>query len=76
MSTSFKIRNYIKAKSEKRLRSLMFHKQLELKMSALEFDNITHAKGYWYAWYYEIAKDTTIIKIEGEANDSTENNRG
>jgi hypothetical protein len=74
MSTSFKIRNYIKAKSEKRLRSLMFHKQLELKMSALEFDNITYAKGYWFAWYYEIAKDETVIQIESESNGNIKDN--
>jgi hypothetical protein len=74
MSNSFKIRNYIKAKSEKRLRSLMFHKQLELKMAALEFDNITHAKGYWYAWYYEIASDAAVIAIESDTNGNTKDN--
>jgi hypothetical protein len=74
MSNSFKIRNYIKAKSENRLRSLMFRKQLELKMAALEFDNISYAKGYWFAWYYEIAKDETVIKIESESNGNTKDN--
>jgi len=74
MSNSFKIRNYIKAKSEKRLRYLMFHKQLELKMAALEFDNITYAKGYWFAWYYEIAKDETVMTMESENNGTTGNN--
>ena len=73
MST-FKVRNFIKAKSEIRLRSLMFQKQLELKMSALEFDNITYAKGYWYAWYYEAAKDATVIAIESESNGNTKDN--
>ena len=52
----------------------MFHKQLELKMAALEFDNITHAKGYWFAWYYEIAKDETVMTMESENNDTTRNN--
>jgi hypothetical protein len=74
MSNTFKIRNYIKAKSEKRLRSLMFHKQLELKMVALEFDNITYAKGYWFAWYYEIASDANVMQIESENNDTAKNN--
>ena len=74
MSNSFKIRNYIKAKSENRLRSLMFRKQLELNMAALQFDNISYAKGYWFAWYYEIAKDETVIKIESESNGTAKNN--
>ena len=52
----------------------MFHKQLELKMAALEFDNISYAKGYWFAWYYEIAKDETVIKIESESNGNTKDN--
>ena len=52
----------------------MFNKQLELKMAALEFDNISYAKGYWFAWYYEIAKDETVIKIESESNGNTKDN--
>ena len=52
----------------------MFHKQLELKMAALEFDNITHAKGYWYAWYYEIASDAAVIAIESDTNGNTKDN--
>jgi len=73
MSNVFKIRNYVRAKSEKRLRSLMLRKQLELKMSALAFD-ITYAKGYWFAWYYEIAKDEIVIQIESENNDNIKDN--
>jgi hypothetical protein len=61
MSNTFKVRNYIRAKSEKGLRSLM-----------LEFD-IVYAKGYWFAWYYEIAKDQTVVEIESDG--TTENNR-
>jgi hypothetical protein len=72
MANDFKVRNFIKAKSEIRLRSLMFRKQIELGMTALEFD-IVHAKGYWYAWYYEIAKDQTVIEIESDGN--TKDNR-
>jgi len=72
MSNTFKVRNYIRAKSEIRLRSLMFKKQLELSMAALEFD-IVYAKGYWFAWYYEIAKDQTVVEIEKD--DTTKNNR-
>tara|TARA_R110002096_G_scaffold25124_1_gene78884 strand:- start:859 stop:1017 length:159 start_codon:yes stop_codon:yes gene_type:complete len=49
----------------------MFHKQLELKMAALEFDNITYADKNWYAWYYEIASDVNIIKVESEKDEST-----
>ena len=66
----FKIRNYVRAKSEKRLRSLMLRKQLELKMA---FD-ITYAKGYWFAWYYEVAKDEIVIQIESENNGNTKDN--
>lgn len=51
----------------------MLRKQLELKMSALAFD-ITYAKGYWFAWYYEIAKDEIVIQIESENNDTAKNN--
>jgi len=69
MSNSFKIRNFIKAKSEKGLRRLMFDKQIELGMAALAFD-ITYAKGAWVAWYYEILKND---KLEILANDSTKN---
>jgi hypothetical protein len=50
----------------------MFKKQLELSMAALEFD-IVYAKGYWFAWYYEIAKDQTVVEIESDG--TTENNR-
>jgi len=74
MSNSFKIRNYVRAKSEKGLRSRMFNKQIELKMAALEFDNITYAKGYWYAWYYEIAKNEIVMQIESEKDGNTKNN--
>jgi hypothetical protein len=49
----------------------MFKKQTELQMTALEFD-IVHAKGYWYAWYYEILKTETLKEI---SDDNTENNR-
>jgi len=35
MSNSFKIRNFIKAKSEKGLRRLMFDKQIELNLAWL-----------------------------------------
>jgi len=69
MSNTFKIRNFIKAKSEKGLRRLMFDKQIELGMAALAFD-ITYAKGTWVAWYYEILKND---KLEILANDSTKN---
>ena len=49
----------------------MFNKQVELGMAALEFD-ITFAKGYWFAWYYEIA---TTQKVLDDLNEHTENNR-
>lgn len=62
MSNTFKVRNFIKAKSEKRLRLLMFNKQIELGMSALEFD-ITFAKGFWFAWFYEIANTRAMSEI-------------
>ena len=52
----------------------MFNKQIELKMAALEFDNITYAKGYWYAWYYEIAKNEIVMQIESEKDGNTKNN--
>lgn len=70
MSNSFKIRNYIKAKSEKRLRFLMYKKQIELGMAALEFD-ITFAKGIWFAWYYEILKTDKLL--EGVLDGTTKN---
>jgi hypothetical protein len=69
MSNSFKIRNFIKAKSEKRLRRLMFDKQIKLGMAALEFD-ITFAKGEWFAWYYEILKNDNLEII---VDDSAKN---
>ena len=50
----------------------MFDKQIELGMAALEFDNITFAKGRWYAWYYEILTNDKLEILD----DSTENNRG
>lgn len=74
-NTTFQVRNYIRAKSVKGLRSLMFKKQLELKMRLLPFD-ITYASGYWFAWYYEDATDQTIIKIESESNGTAKNDRG
>lgn len=67
----FKVRNFIKAKSEKRLRFLMYQKQLELKMAALEFD-ITYAKGFWFAWYYEILNNDSVSEL---VDGNTENNR-
>ena len=69
-NNSFKVRNFIKAKSEKRLRSLMFEKQLELKMSALEFD-IIFANGFWFAWYYEIASNKSLSEVtDGNTTDN------
>lgn len=70
MSTNFKIRNFIRAKSEKRLRSLMFKKQTELGMASLSFD-IVFAKGFWYAWYYEVLKTDNLEEV---VDDTTENN--
>jgi hypothetical protein len=72
MANNFKIRNYIKAKSENRLRRLMFEKQIKLGMAALEFD-ITYAKGSWFAWYYEVLTNDKMGII---SNESTENDRG
>lgn len=72
MSNTFKIRNFIKAKSEKRLRRLMFEKQVKLGMVSLEFDNITFVKGNWYAWYYEIL---TNDKMEIVVDDNTKDDR-
>jgi hypothetical protein len=66
MSNTFKIRNFIKAKSEKRLRRLMFDKQVELGMAALEFD-ITYASKNWFAWYYEILKDNNLEIVVDES---------
>jgi hypothetical protein len=71
MSNSFKIRNYITARSEKRLRRLMFDKQIELGMAALAFD-ITYANKKWVAWYYEILTNDKLEILD----DTTENNRG
>jgi hypothetical protein len=70
MSNTFKIRNFIKAKSEKRLRRLMFDKQVDLGMAALAFD-ITYANKQWFAWYYEILKDHNmeIIVDDSAKND-------
>lgn len=67
--SNFKIRNYLRAKSEKRLRSLMYEKQIQLKMASLEFD-IIFANGYWFAWYYEIlTTDTMGVIIDDTAKD-------
>lgn len=71
MSKSFKARNYIEARSPRRLRFLMYQKQIQLGMAALEFD-VTFSKGKWYAWYYEIIKDETLTEI---INGNTEDNR-
>lgn len=68
---TFKIRNYIKAKSEKRLRLLMYQKQISLGMQALEFD-ITFAKGSWYAWYYEVTSFETLTEV---MDDNTKDDR-
>lgn len=68
--SSFKVRNFIKAKSEKRLRSLMYQKQLQLKMAAMQFD-IVHANGYWFAWFYEILNTQSLDEI---ANGNTKDN--
>lgn len=70
MSNTFKVRNFIKAKSEKRLRSLMFEKQMQLKMTALAFD-IVYANGYWFAWYYELLDNKTLGEV---ADGNTDNN--
>lgn len=68
--SAFKVRNFIKAKSEKRLRSLMYQKQLQLKMAALQFD-IVYANGYWFAWYYEILNTDTLKEL---SNGNTKDN--
>ena len=73
MANTYKVRNFIKAKSEIRLRSLMYKKQIDLKMSALEFD-ITYARGFWFAWYYEILNNDNLKEIV--TNDKTQDNRG
>lgn len=62
MSTTFKIKNYIKAKSPRRLRLLMFQKQIQLSMTALEFE-VVFAKGEWYAWYYEAANTRAMDEV-------------
>jgi hypothetical protein len=62
MASNFKIRNYIKAKSVKGLRRLMYDKQIQLGMAALAFD-IVYAKGTWYAWYYQILNNDTIQEV-------------
>jgi len=72
---SFKIRNFITAKSPKRLRRLMYEKQISLGMAALEFDQITYAKGNWYAWYYEILKSDNQSIQDISEDGITENNR-
>jgi hypothetical protein len=64
---NFKIRNYLRAKSEKRLRSLMYEKQIQLKMASLEFD-IIFANGYWFAWYYEILTTDTMEMIADDTS--------
>jgi hypothetical protein len=69
--SNFKIRNYLRAKSEKRLRSLMYERQIQLKMASLEFD-IIFANGYWFAWYYEILTTDTMETI---VNDDTKVDR-
>lgn len=48
----------------------MFQKQAELKMAAMQFD-IIFAKGFWYAWYYQVLKNDSLEEI---ANESTDNN--
>ena len=69
---AFKTRNFIEARSPRRLRFLMYQKQIQLGMSALEFDQITFSKGKWQAWYYEIVKEETLTEI---FDGNTENNR-
>ena len=63
MSSTFKVRNFIKAKSEKRLRLLMFQKQTELQMTALEFDQIYYDGKNHIAWYYEVLKNNKLEEI-------------
>jgi hypothetical protein len=69
--SAFKVRNFIKAKSEKRLRSLMYQKQLQLKMAAMQFD-VIHANGYWFAWFYEVLNTESLNEI---ANGNTKDDR-
>ena len=71
-NNSFKSRNYIEAKSPRRLRYLMFKKQTELGMAALEFDIVAH-NGKLQAWFYEIVKDKTLTEI---VDGNTKDNRG
>ena len=48
----------------------MYQKQLELKMSALQFDIMSH-KGTWYAWYYEIINNESLEEIvDGNTKDN------
>lgn len=73
MSNTLKIKNFVKAKSPRRLRSLMMEKQLKLGMTALAFDVMydTSRKEY-VAWYYEILKQENmeeLINGDNQKND-------
>jgi hypothetical protein len=70
MSNTFKVRSYIEAKSAKRLRFLMYKKQIELSMQSLEFDIVVNGKKF-YAWYYDILKtEQNLVEIiDGQKDD-------
>lgn len=66
---SFKIKNFLKAKSPVRLRQLMYEKQLQMQMTSLHFDIVSH-KGELYAWYDEIL-DTNKMREMDNVNEPT-----
>ena len=63
--TTFKVKNFIKAKSPTRLRSLMYQKQLELSMAALHFDIVSH-KGELIAFYDEILTNDKVKQMDND----------
>ena len=64
MHKSGVIPNYIKAKSEKRLRLLMLASNLKDGITYKYFD-IQYVKGSWYAWYYAEINQHNISELEG-----------
>ena len=74
MSSSIKIKNFIKAKSPRRLRTLMMQKQMQMGMASLSFDVMfDSSKKEYIAWFYEILSQETLKEV---SDDSAESNRG
>jgi hypothetical protein len=54
------IPNFIRAKSEKRLRQLIMINNVRLNMSYVAYNIVSH-NGSWYAWYNEPLHQTPEV---------------